>query len=128
MYSYLCMHALAVLAKTRLQEYAHALSDKNFYGRVSFDHDSRRMRIILDLTMNLPQTSLLQGSFYFGYMAIISLVLFLMLGSAGFQFSLDLSRGVRIDGSQRLFARTRTTTRLGSTIIRVAAEWPPAVG
>jgi Endomembrane protein 70 len=31
---------------------------------------------------------ILQGSFYFGYMAICSLAFFLMLGSAGFQFSL----------------------------------------
>lgn len=31
---------------------------------------------------------ILQGSFYFGYMAVISFAFFLMLGSAGFQFSL----------------------------------------
>jgi transmembrane 9 superfamily protein 1 len=40
-------------------------------------------------------TGLLQGSFYFGYMAIISLALFLMLGSAGFQFSLEFVRYAR---------------------------------
>ena len=33
-------------------------------------------------------SGLLQGSFYFGYMAVISFALFLMLGSAAFQFSL----------------------------------------
>ena len=33
-------------------------------------------------------SGVLQGSFYFGYMAIVSLAFFLMLGSAGFQFSL----------------------------------------
>lgn len=33
-------------------------------------------------------TGLLQGSFYFGYMTIVSLAFFLMLGAAGFQFSL----------------------------------------
>ena len=33
-------------------------------------------------------TGILQGSFYFGYMAVISLAFFLMLGAAGFQFSL----------------------------------------
>jgi hypothetical protein len=35
---------------------------------------------------------LLQGSFYFGYMAIVSFAFFLMLGSAGFQFSLVFVR------------------------------------
>jgi hypothetical protein len=35
---------------------------------------------------------LLQGSFYFGYMAIVSFGFFLMLGSAGFQFSLVFVR------------------------------------
>lgn len=34
----------------------------------------------------------LQGSFYFGYMTIVSLAFFLMLGSAGFQFSLVFVR------------------------------------
>mmetsp|Transcript_3584 Transcript_3584/g.4737 ORF Transcript_3584/g.4737 Transcript_3584/m.4737 type:complete len:617 (+) Transcript_3584:85-1935(+) len=34
-------------------------------------------------------TGLLQSSFYFGYMAIISFAFFLMLGSAGFQLSLQ---------------------------------------
>ncbi|KAL7468940.1 hypothetical protein ACHAXS_009175 [Conticribra weissflogii] len=33
-------------------------------------------------------SGVLQGSFYFGYMAIISFAFFLMLGSAGFHFSL----------------------------------------
>jgi hypothetical protein len=33
-------------------------------------------------------TGMLQGSFYFGYMAVVSYAFFLMLGSAGFQFSL----------------------------------------
>jgi hypothetical protein len=33
-------------------------------------------------------SGVLQTSFYFGYMAIISFAFFLMLGSAGFQFSL----------------------------------------
>jgi len=33
-------------------------------------------------------SGVLQGSFYFGYMAIVSFAFFLMLGSAGFQFSL----------------------------------------
>ncbi len=33
-------------------------------------------------------SGMLQGSFYFGYMAVISFAFFLMLGSAGFQFSL----------------------------------------
>jgi len=33
-------------------------------------------------------SGLLQSSFYFGYMAIVSFAFFLMLGSAGFQFSL----------------------------------------
>jgi len=33
-------------------------------------------------------TGMLQGSFYFGYMLVISLAFFLMLGSSGFQFSL----------------------------------------
>lgn len=35
---------------------------------------------------------LLQGSFYFGYMLIVSFAFFLMLGSAGFQFSLVFVR------------------------------------
>lgn len=33
-------------------------------------------------------TGILQGSFYFGYMAVVSMAFFLMLGAAGFQFSL----------------------------------------
>jgi hypothetical protein len=33
-------------------------------------------------------TGMLQSSFYFGYMAVVSFAFFLMLGSAGFQFSL----------------------------------------
>mmetsp|Transcript_16580 Transcript_16580/g.24477 ORF Transcript_16580/g.24477 Transcript_16580/m.24477 type:complete len:632 (+) Transcript_16580:28-1923(+) len=33
-------------------------------------------------------SGLLQGSFYFGYMSIVSMAFFLMLGSAAFQFSL----------------------------------------
>jgi len=33
-------------------------------------------------------TGILQSSFYFGYMAVVSLGFFLMLGAAGFQFSL----------------------------------------
>jgi len=33
-------------------------------------------------------SGMLQSSFYFGYMAVISFAFFLMLGSAGFQFSL----------------------------------------
>lgn len=33
-------------------------------------------------------SGVLQGSFYFGYMAVVSFAFFLMLGSAGFQFSL----------------------------------------
>ena len=33
-------------------------------------------------------SGVLQGSFYFGYMAVVSYAFFLMLGSAGFQFSL----------------------------------------
>jgi hypothetical protein len=34
----------------------------------------------------------LQGSFYFGYMSIVSLAFFLMLGAAGFQFSMVFVR------------------------------------
>jgi len=37
-------------------------------------------------------SGVLQGSFYFGYMAIVSFAFFLMLGSAGFQFSLVFVR------------------------------------
>jgi hypothetical protein len=37
-------------------------------------------------------SGMLQGSFYFGYMAVISFAFFLMLGSAGFQFSLVFVR------------------------------------
>ena len=37
-------------------------------------------------------SGLLQGSFYFGYMTIVSLAFFLMLGAAGFQFSLVFVR------------------------------------
>merc|ERR1712086_1035454 len=33
-------------------------------------------------------TGMLQGSFYFGYMLVLSLAFLLMLGSSGFQFSL----------------------------------------
>eukprot|EP00567_Pseudictyota_dubia_P000277 CAMPEP_0197466170 /NCGR_PEP_ID=MMETSP1175-20131217/64911_1 /TAXON_ID=1003142 /ORGANISM="Triceratium dubium, Strain CCMP147" /LENGTH=630 /DNA_ID=CAMNT_0043002201 /DNA_START=589 /DNA_END=2481 /DNA_ORIENTATION=- len=36
----------------------------------------------------------LQGSFYFGYMAVISFAFFLMLGSAGFHFSLAFVRHI----------------------------------
>merc|ERR1719261_774032 len=37
-------------------------------------------------------TGILQSSFYFGYMAVVSFAFFLMLGSAGFQFSLVFVR------------------------------------
>jgi Endomembrane protein 70 len=37
-------------------------------------------------------SGILQGSFYFGYMSIVSLAFFLMLGAAGFQFSLIFVR------------------------------------
>jgi hypothetical protein len=37
-------------------------------------------------------SGVLQGCFYFGYMAVISFAFFLMLGSAGFQFSLVFVR------------------------------------
>lgn len=37
-------------------------------------------------------SGLLQGSFYFGYMSIVSLAFFLMLGAAAFQFSLVFTK------------------------------------
>ena len=47
-------------------------------------------------------SGLLQSSFYFGYMAVVSFAFFLMLGSAAFQFSLIFVKYIYWKDQERL--------------------------